>query len=206
MDKQGVYYKLVSQQGSEKKLKSMASSDDEEDEDEVELETILEEKSDLKVARRSIKSVSSAGSSSFDDDTSSQFSSSTRDDVELSEIMKMNRPEWKYITLGVIGSTLVGLSAPAYAIIFGNVLGVLKPAATEEQQAEQRAQGNFYSLMFLILGIIVGFSAFFQSFSFSVAGERLTSRLRGLTFRSILKQEIGWFDREKNSVGSLCAR
>ena len=203
MEKQGVYYKLVSQQGSEKKMKSMTSPDDE---DEVDLQTIVEEKSDLKIARGSIKSVSSAHSSSFADDTSSQLYSSTRDDVKLSEIMRMNLPEWPYITLGVIGSIIVGLSSPAYAIIFGNVLGVLRPATTEEQQAEQRALGNFYSLMFLILGIIVGLSAFFHSFSFSMSGVRLTSRLRGLTFRHILKQEIAWFDKETNSVGSLCSR
>ena len=204
MEKQGVYYKLVSQQGNEKKIPSAPLSDEEDDDEDLEPETNVEEKVDLK--RSSIASVSSKGSSSFADDSSSQFSASTRDDVELSEIMQMNRPEWNYITLGVIGSALVGLSAPAYAIIFGNVLGVLRPAATEEEQAAQREQGNFYSLMFLVLGIVVGFAAFSQSFSFAVAGERLTSRLRGLTFRAILKQEIGWFDRETNSVGSLCAR
>jgi ATP-binding cassette subfamily B (MDR/TAP) protein 1 len=122
------------------------------------------------------------------------------------EIMKMNSPEWPYILLGVVGSFIVGLSTPIYAILFSNVLGVLTPGGTPEQQADKRAEGNFYSLMFLVLGIVVGFAAFAQSFAFSVAGESLTSRLRGLSFQAILKQEIGFFDDEKNSVGSLCAR
>ena len=40
----------------------------------------------------------------------------------------------------------------------------------------------------------------------TVAGERLTFRIRGLTLRSILAQRIGWFDSQENSVGSLCFR
>lgn len=41
---------------------------------------------------------------------------------------------------------------------------------------------------------------------FSFSGERLTSRLRKLTFAAMLRQEMGWFDNEKNSVGALCSR
>ena len=41
---------------------------------------------------------------------------------------------------------------------------------------------------------------------FTVSGERLTTRLRGLTFKAILRQEIGWFDLESNSTGILTVR
>lgn len=41
---------------------------------------------------------------------------------------------------------------------------------------------------------------------FSIAGEKLTKRLRSLTFRAMLKQEMGWYDRKDNGVGALCAR
>ena len=37
-------------------------------------------------------------------------------------------------------------------------------------------------------------------------GQRLTTRLRMDSFRSILKQEIGWFDDERNSTGILTLR
>ena len=39
-----------------------------------------------------------------------------------------------------------------------------------------------------------------------MAGERLTLRLRSETFRTMLKQEIGWHDDEKNSTGALVTR
>jgi ATP-binding cassette subfamily B (MDR/TAP) protein 1 len=36
-----------------------------------------------------------------------------------------------------------------------------------------------------------------------MSGELLTTRLRHLSFKAMLSQEIGWFDREENSVGQL---
>ncbi len=41
---------------------------------------------------------------------------------------------------------------------------------------------------------------------FGIAGERLTMRLRKMAFKTILSQEITWFDKSDNSSGSLCAR
>lgn len=41
---------------------------------------------------------------------------------------------------------------------------------------------------------------------FGIAGEKLTMRLRVLMFKSMLVQEMGWYDRSSNGVGALCAR
>ena len=49
-------------------------------------------------------------------------------------------------------------------------------------------------------------SSLFQSFTLSLAGERLTKRLRLRTFRAILRQEMSWFDRKSNSTGALTTR
>ena len=46
----------------------------------------------------------------------------------------------------------------------------------------------------------------FQTVCFDVAGETLTARLRSLSFRAMLRQEIGWYDEEKNSTGALTTR
>lgn len=60
--------------------------------------------------------------------------------------------------------------------------------------------------MFTILGFVAGFANFFQTFCLSIAGLGLTYRLREQVFEAILNQEMGWFDREENSVGALGAR
>lgn len=43
-------------------------------------------------------------------------------------------------------------------------------------------------------------------FSFGYAGEKLTLRIRKETFKAMLRQEIGWYDKKENAVGSLCAQ
>ena len=45
-----------------------------------------------------------------------------------------------------------------------------------------------------------------QILCFTVAGEGLTSRLRSRAFKAILRQEIGWFDHDRNSSGALTTR
>ena len=41
---------------------------------------------------------------------------------------------------------------------------------------------------------------------FGLSGENLTRRLRAKGFKSMLSQEIGYFDDKENNVGTLCTR
>lgn len=41
---------------------------------------------------------------------------------------------------------------------------------------------------------------------FGYAGEKLTERLRRMTFYSMIRQDIGWFDDEKHASGVLTSR
>ena len=58
--------------------------------------------------------------------------------------------------------------------------------------------------MFLVVGIIAGLGTLIQTYCF--AGVKMTSRLRKTAFGTLLKQEVAYFDDEKNSVGALCSR
>ena len=42
-----------------------------------------------------------------------------------------------------------------------------------------------------------------QTLCFSVSGESLTRRVRYLTFKAMLQQEISWFDDNQNTTGIL---
>lgn len=117
-------------------------------------------------------------------------------------LMKMNAKEWPYITTGIIGSFIVGASFPVFAVIFGEVYGIL----SEEDHDEIRRQANIYSILFLFLGIATGIGTFLQTYMFTFAGVRLTSRLRSMTFKSMMAQDMAWFDDSRNAVGALCAR
>ena len=41
---------------------------------------------------------------------------------------------------------------------------------------------------------------------FGVSGENLTRRLRSQGFKTMLSQEIGWYDEPENNVGTLCTK
>ncbi len=46
-------------------------------------------------------------------------------DISFWKILLLNKPEWKYLVLGVVGSIILGLSTPVYAIFYGEVMGLL---------------------------------------------------------------------------------
>ncbi|MEJ1280727.1 ATP binding cassette subfamily B member 1 [Cricetulus griseus] len=45
-----------------------------------------------------------------------------------------------------------------------------------------------------------------QGFTFGKAGEILTKRLRYMVFKSMLRQDVSWFDNPKNTTGALTTR
>lgn len=145
----------------------------------------------------------------------------------LWKILKMNAEEWPQILCGCVCSIIMGAAMPLFAVLFGSILGVL---AVRNDDAYVRSETNTFSLYFLICGIVVGiatflqvrlpfhkhvmeeflrssvFFSFLQIYTFGIAGERLTERLRGMMFEAMMKMEISWFDDRANGTGSLCAR
>ncbi len=45
-----------------------------------------------------------------------------------------------------------------------------------------------------------------SSVALGKAGEELTMRMRVLSFKTMLRQEIGWFDLDENNLGALVTR
>ncbi|XP_040579247.1 ATP-dependent translocase ABCB1 isoform X1 [Lepeophtheirus salmonis] len=126
---------------------------------------------------------------------------SVNSNVGFFTVLRENSNEWLYIFMGCIASVVMGASMPVYAHLFGEVLGVLSKSIEEA-----RVNSITYSMYFLLVGIIVGFSMFMQIFMFSLSGELLTTKLRIKAFTAMLNQEVGWYDESVNSTGALCSR
>ncbi|KAG8183769.1 hypothetical protein JTE90_002406 [Oedothorax gibbosus] len=116
-------------------------------------------------------------------------------------LWKVSASEWPYALVGGIAAALFGLHFPAFGIIFGDILGVLSGDPTKI-----REETDVFCLAFVLMAVTSGVCSFLQVFMFTVAGEKLTSRLRKLVFSNIIAQDIEFFDHPKNSVGSLCSR
>ncbi|KAI8056326.1 P-loop containing nucleoside triphosphate hydrolase protein [Gilbertella persicaria] len=122
----------------------------------------------------------------------------------LGKVLKQMRPEWPLLITGVCGAAVAGAVFPCFALIFAQVLSQLvSPDTTPPGPMEGT---NLYSFLFVIIGIaaLIGFAT--QVICFEVAGERYTKRLRGQIFRAFMKQEIGFFDEDDNSLGALTSK
>ncbi|KRT85664.1 AAA protein [Oryctes borbonicus] len=117
-------------------------------------------------------------------------------------LLRLNRPEWWQLIIGAISALIAGASMPVYAVVFGEIVGTLG----SEDPVVLREEGDRFSLYFFLIGVVSGITAFFQWFMLGIAGEKLTKRVRGLMFETVLRQEVGWFDRKENGVGAICAK
>uniref|UniRef100_A0A286XSX1 ATP binding cassette subfamily B member 1 n=1 Tax=Cavia porcellus TaxID=10141 RepID=A0A286XSX1_CAVPO len=122
--------------------------------------------------------------------------------VSFWRILKLNITEWPYFVVGVFCAIINGGLEPAFAVIFSKIVGV----SLNDDPETKRQNSNLFSLLFLVLGMISLITFFLQGFTFGKAGEILTKRLRYLVFRSILRQDVSWFDDHKNSTGALTTR
>ncbi|XP_009464796.1 PREDICTED: ATP-binding cassette sub-family B member 5 [Nipponia nippon] len=221
MLQKGVYYSLVMQQGCSNHVQDDGTSEESEDTGAEEYEEndrndLLEEltlqdnfEESVISGRGSIRRRSSRYKSKR---FSSKKKSSGKKKKELEEenlpavpysrILALNKPEWLYVLLGVIAAAISGGVHPAFAVIFGKII-----VAFQETDPEKRNKNTLVlSLMFLLLGVITLAAYIIQGFTFGKSGEILTMRLRSLSFRALLQQEVGWYDDQKNAVGVLLTR
>ncbi|KAI8048978.1 ATP-binding cassette transporter [Syncephalis plumigaleata] len=117
-------------------------------------------------------------------------------------VMRLNRPEFRYIILGIIGAIVDGAIFPAYSILISKILEALMNTNVEQM----RKDADFWSLMFVVVGLISFISAFCRNGMFAISGEHLIHRIRKLTFATLLRQEMGFFDDRLHSTGVLCAK
>lgn len=177
-----------------KMLRSISQiSDGSEQEISKELERKLSRKASRKPALEKQKSVKEE---EIEEEQPSQVPSMWR-------IMKMNLKEWPFMLVGVIFAAVAGAMPVAFAIILSEVLESFTLA---HQPKKMQHDSEFWSIMFMVLGFAIGIGYFIAQYMFAIAGEALTTRLREMAFRALLRQEIGYFDVPLHSTGALTAR
>ncbi|XP_063837633.1 multidrug resistance protein homolog 49-like [Ostrinia nubilalis] len=162
---------------------------------------------DWMTPRGSISSVMSTGLQNFvynadlesDDDSEKEEESKPISDWQL---LKLNAPEWPLIVVGSIAAFLQGTCFPVFAWLFGYSSGIF--VLPDRSQITYLA--DLYSGMFIVVAAIAGCTMCLQSTTFTNAGLKMTSRLRQQYFAALLRQEIGFYDKQSNTVGALCAR
>uniref|UniRef100_A0A8C4KVZ8 ATP binding cassette subfamily B member 1 n=1 Tax=Equus asinus asinus TaxID=83772 RepID=A0A8C4KVZ8_EQUAS len=194
MKEKGIYFKLVTMQtrGNEIELESAIG----ESQSEIDaLEMSPKDSGSSLIRRRSTRK-------SIREPQGQERKLSTKEDenvppVSFWRILKLNITEWPYFVVGIFCAIINGGLQPAFSIIFSRIIG---------DPETKRQNSNMFSLLFLVLGIISFITFFLQGYTFGKAGEILTKRLRYLVFRSMLRQDVSWFDNPKNTTGALTTR
>ena len=73
----------------------------------------------------------------------------------------------------------------------------------KDQYAKLRSDADFWSLMFLVVGIVQFLTFSTHGVAFAFCSERLIRKARSQAFRTMLRQDINFFDKEENSTGAL---
>ncbi|KAM7540742.1 hypothetical protein Aperf_G00000040567 [Anoplocephala perfoliata] len=190
--KQGQYYRMLNAQGllREETIKSGKNAD------KAELEKLGVEFFTDKCKDFDNVSKHMDDKSAVDDDEEEVKTKLLKKKHPMLKVLGLNKPEYPYLFLGLLMSIAVGVLEACFAKV---ALMIFFPKWLQEGT-------NKIVKKMAILGVIRMFAAFIQRTMLGIAGERLTRRVRGKLFKSILKQEIGWFDKPENQPGVLTAR
>ncbi|KAI9263147.1 putative ABC transporter protein [Phascolomyces articulosus] len=123
------------------------------------------------------------------------------------KVLRMMRPEWHLMAMGCCGAALAGAVFPCFAFSFSQVIVYLTDPTKKDEIDSGPVQGtNLFAFLFVMIGIaaFIGFSV--QTIAFELAGERFTERLRALIFRAYMRQEVGYYDEDENSMGALTTK
>lgn len=130
----------------------------------------------------------------------------------------INKESWKWYLIGVAAACATGMVYPAFGIVFGAfyyiyiycalvfgaddlVANLIQDFQYTGRELRYRADRGALWLFLIAIGSTIAIGI--QNSAFMRTAGDLSYRLRKLSFRSILRHDIAFFDEEKNSTGSL---
>ncbi|KAL8659085.1 MAG: hypothetical protein Q9226_000613 [Calogaya cf. arnoldii] len=112
-----------------------------------------------------------------------------------------NRKETYLMLVGLFFSIIAGGGNPTQAVFFAKAIVAL--SRPPSMYAQLRHDVDFWSLMYLMLAFVQFIAFCGQGVAFAYCSERLVHRARDQAFRTMLRQDIAFFDKEENSAGAL---
>ncbi|KAF2488594.1 ATP-binding cassette transporter ABC4 [Lophium mytilinum] len=119
----------------------------------------------------------------------------------LKFIWSFNIKEWKLMSTGLFFCIIAGGGNPVQSVFFAKTLTSLSLPPNEYH--ELRNEVNFWSGMYLMLAAVQWVAWASQGICFAYCSERLIHRVRDHAFRTMIRQDVGFFDDEKNTAAKL---
>ncbi len=116
--------------------------------------------------------------------------------VSLTRLLALARPEWRRLAVATAFLLVGGAAGLAYP----KFIGVLIDAAVGGGAEAINRTALIMGAIFVVQAVAVAL----RYYLFTIAGERIVTRLRESVYRSIIEQEIGFFDARR--TGELTSR
>ncbi|CAL5061863.1 unnamed protein product [Urochloa decumbens] len=117
-------------------------------------------------------------------------------------LLMLNAPELKQALMGTFSAIVSGSIQPVFAYAMGSVIWIFFSTDHQEIKKETR----IYALVSVGLAVLTFIVSIGQYYNFAAMGEYLTKRIREQMLAKFLTFEIGWFDHDENSTGSICSQ
>ncbi|KAK2867786.1 hypothetical protein FQN49_003477 [Arthroderma sp. PD_2] len=119
----------------------------------------------------------------------------------LSFIKRMSREDWKVLLFGLTFAIFAGLGIPAQAVVFAKLLTII--GLPPPQFTQLRDQVNLFTGIYVAMSVVVFMFWMGVGITLSYATRQLTRRVRETCFRSIISQDMAFFDDTGNTPGAL---
>ncbi|KAE9025891.1 ABC transporter B family member 3 [Phytophthora rubi] len=167
---------------------------------------------DMKMVRK--LSTRSIGSDRFVD--GALLKEANEDELEgkftIVDALEFSRPERKFFVTGLIAAGVNGFSMPCSAILISEMVAKMTTAYTNYQTYglhsyldHLSSDIRVYGLCYIAGAVLLVVTNATQNFCFRYMAEKLTSRLRGIHFSALCRQNVAFFDEKKNATGALAA-
>ncbi|KAB8296977.1 hypothetical protein EYC80_002380 [Monilinia laxa] len=118
-------------------------------------------------------------------------------------IASFNKTEWKLMLVGLFFSIICGGGNPTQAVFFAKEIISLSYPVIPANYHIIRHDVDFWSLMYVMLAFVQFIAFLGQGIAFAFCSERLIHRVRDRAFRTMLRQDIAYFDMEEHTSGAL---
>lgn len=142
-----------------------------------------------KVKRPSLKSFSRTSktrSRSIDHDPCRE---SARRWTTVKSLYTLARPQLLFLFIGFIGAVIAGGAYSGDAVIFGTTINKLDPC---NGISKIKATGKLAGVLFLILAVSTFLASSVGGSAFGRVAEKIVFKVRILTFRSLIRQDLSW--------------
>ncbi|KAH8737784.1 ABC multidrug transporter Mdr1 [Ilyonectria robusta] len=211
LEKRGAYFKLVSAQNIAAAEKLTAEEQAKLDEEDLTLIRKMSTKDGLVLAdpdddiaakldrSTTTKSASSVALQNRKAEEEEKYTLWTL--VKL--IASFNAPEWKFMLIGLVFSAVCGGGNPTQAVFFAKEIVTLSVPVTPENRHQMKKDSDFWSAMYVMLAFVQFLAFVIQGVLFAKCSERLIHRVRDRAFRTMLRQDVAFFDKDENTAGAL---